>query len=658
MNKLACMLSVASLALMGCATHNQDESDTINSASPVTFEDISEKIGLVSDPTWKYGGPAVADVDNDGVYDFMLTNHHIEPAQYFKGNADGTLTEGPKINRTDVHGIAPGDFDGDGDNDLLVAVGGGNGSNPKPPRMLRNDDGVFVDITDDVGINGYGARGRSVRWVDMDLDGDLDFLQINAQQVIGEDMPRNILFENLGNGQFQYREGGAFEKTEAERVLLTDFNGDHVTDLVTFSPLAIWEGSADFSFEDVTKEVLPEEAQHAEFVMTVADADIDNDGDFDLYVARGKTYYETANNSYDFDAETGRLDLRDEGNKSHDGISFVADGNIVLSDFSHWARGVDLTLPVYLGKDKVKLAVEPVAVPKGKKVDNGKVTADAPFYPTEVSPEQAMGFPNVFKEDGWYLGYLGDGVWRWEWHFSFNLAWDVRASVSGVSEVNPDWEPHDTRVQDLLLRNEGGKFVDITAQLPKEAFGNNWGVTNGDFNNDGLTDFFIYRFGKLRKRIADAMFINLGNNEFSTKLDHGANVLGQGGHGDMGAAFDYDFDGRVDLLNGDDDNGRWYMYKNTTKLEEDMNYVLLRVGYSSKNTDPYGATITVKTKNAEYHRRVGSAGAVHSQSMLNIAHFGLGDADTIEEIHVRWRDGEEVELKNRDSNQLIKIGSF
>ncbi|WP_018995543.1 CRTAC1 family protein [Hirschia maritima] len=640
------------ILLSGC----QGNEITEHESKGIEFVEITDEIGLKSVPTWKYGGPAIADLNHDGHYEFLLTNHHIEPAQLFWGQKDGNIREhNVPIAKFDVHGIAPGDYDGDGDNDVLVSLGGGNGSKPQPPRLLRNDDGKFVDVTDEVGIAHLGARGRSVRWVDMDLDGDLDFLQINARQVVGEDMPRNILFENLGDGSFKYREGGEFENIEAERVLLTDFNNDHITDLILFSPLSIWQGQTGFGFEEVTEAILPENVRSAEHVMAVADADIDNDGDLDLYIARGKTYYEIANNSYHFDRVSGRLDIRDEGNKGHDGIGFLAGEEITLSDFSHWARGTNMTFPVYLGADKTVLDVPPL--PDGYRRDSGKVIEGVPSSPVMVPAEAALGFPETFKENGWYLGYIGNGQWRMEWHLDANLAWDIRASIQGVSRVRADWQPQKLDVPDLLLKNDGGQFIDISQNLPVESRGNNWGVTNGDFNNDGLSDFFVFRFGELRKRVQDALMVNQGDMSFLSNLVHGANVLDQGGHGDMGAAFDYDFDGRVDLLSGDDDDGRWHLYKNETEFEG-SNYALFRIGYSTAGVDPYAAEITIKTPNKTLFKRIGSAGAVHSQSQLNIVHFGLGDDEKINSVNIRWRTGEEIELDDAQLNQLISVGKF
>lgn len=635
--KYSILLVIALVYLLTAACTSQMGTSTPAQNTMVQFSEVTESVGINSHATWKYGGPSVADLNNDGRYDLILSNHHVKPAQLFWGNAANSFTEhGTPIAAGDVHGIAAGDYDLDGDNDLLVSKGGGNGKQPKPPRLLRNDEGQFTDVTNTAGIAQLGARGRAVRWIDLDSDGDLDLLQINAGQILGETGPRNILFENTGDGQFLYRSSPDFEKIDAERVLITDFNGDHIPDLVAFTPLSLWQGNDNFTFTDLSANRLPKDFAGREHVMAAAEADIDNDGDLDLYLARGKTYYEIANNAVSFNSKTGRLDLRDEGNTGHDGISFSAAGDIKLHDFYHWPRGMDIILPVYLGANQILLDTpDKVAV--------------------HISPEQAKGFPKKIDENGWYLGYLGEGEWRLEWLLKDNLAWDLRASISGVSDVRPDWEPQDLRVPDILLRNDGDGFSDISNSLPVESLDNNWGVTAGDFDNDGLNDFFIYRFGELQQGVEDVLLLNKQARHFLAFTQHGANSPREGSHGDMGSAFDFDLDGKLDVLSGDDDAGRWHLYKNTT-LNSHNNYVLVRVAYSARGTDPMGAEIEINTSAGKQIKRVGSAGAVHSQSLLNIAHFGLGAEKQINNIIVRWRDGTQQQASGLKVNQLHVFG--
>ncbi|MBJ7880144.1 CRTAC1 family protein [Gelidibacter salicanalis] len=623
---------LVSIFIIACA--KVDEKEPV-----VKFYEVTEKVGLNTDKNWKYGGPTVADISNNGRYDLLLGNHDTSPIQLFLAKPDGTFTEQKGLfPRADLHGIAAGDYDKDGDLDLLIALGGGNGLTPQPQRLLRNDNGRFVDVTEDSGLSEMGARGRSVRWIDLDNDGDLDFLQINAEQMANENIPRNILFENNGDGTFTYRKSIAFENIDAERLLISDFNNDGVLDIITFSPynpIEFWQGNNDFTFTDVSKQWLPEELISTNQVLAVAELDIDNDGYLDYYLARGKSIYQIANNSVNFNEEKQRLDLRDEGNKSHDGITFYSEGDIKLFDFYRFPRGADKpTIPLFIG--------------------NSKTMQVMPSEAISVAKEVAEGFPEELEESGWYLGYLGRGKWRLEWLLKSDLAWDLRASITGVTKVEPDWEPQNLGVQDILLKNDGTKFTDFTDILPKESSENNQGVISGDFNNDGHNDLFIYRFGELKQRIPDVLFINDKIGGFSTMFNHGATpkVLGDS-HGDMGAAFDYNLDGKLDILSGDDDNGQWHLYQNDTS--PDNNYLLLRVGSSKTGVDTYGAKVKITTQSGSQHKLIGSGSASHSQSLLNIVHFGLGKDDIIKNIEVTWRTGETVSLKDVAVNQLKSI---
>ena len=639
MNVLASAITLSILA--GCQSSISQENSTEHINTDLVFTDVSEQVGLISQPAWKYGGPSVSDINNDGYYDFLLTNHDTTPIRLFMANGDNTYSRTKDIfNKADLHGISAGDFDLDGDNDILISLGGGNGKKPQPQRLLRNDNGNFVDATVEAGISEMGARGRSVRWVDLDNDGDLDFLQINAEKMVNEAAPRNILFENNGDGTFSYHKNSSFEDIDAERLLITDINNDAKADMIafnTYSQASVWLGNNDFTFKNVTDAYFPKGSDKYKSIVSVAQADIDNDGDLDYYFARGKLHYTIANNSLSFNEKVGRLDIRDEGNKSHDGITLHAKSSVELSDFYHFPRANLLkSMPVFLGANKTEIGTPVTAV--------------------TVTQKQALGFPEKITKTGWYLGYLGKNTWRLEWMLADNLAWDVRASIKGLLNYTPDWTPQNRNISDVLLRNDGNKFTDISHVLPKETDHNNWGVTPGDFNNDGFNDFFVYRFGELKERIADVMLINNGDETFTTKVMESATTeIGQDSHGDMGTAFDYNLDGKIDLLSGDDDNGLWHMYQNNTDMVGN-HYLLTRIGYSLTGIDPMSARVTITTDSGSQTKLIGSTSASHSQSLLNIAHFGLAKDKRVNEIKVRWRDGSEVNLKNIKSNSIKLIG--
>ncbi|MGV2986426.1 FG-GAP-like repeat-containing protein [Vibrio sp. E150_011] len=601
------------------------------------YEDISVKAGLDKVNSLKYGGPSVADINNNGYYDFVVNNHNEESSKLYWNNGDGTVTKHhTDLSRWymhDLHGTSFADYDNDGDLDLILAQGGGNGRNPSRNNFYHNNNGEFVLYTGDVGIE-RGARGRGSKWGDFNKDGKLDFVMINERGLYKE-TPQHHFYENMGDGKFKLRSVEGIENETPERALITDLNNDGIDDIILYGhrdTMSVWLGNGDFTFTNITSQ-FPKALRDAKQISAVVDLDIDNNGRTDLYFARGNEFEHGRGESpsVDFDPETKQFSIKPRPYFGKEQWQFTADGTLKLDNYyflgQNGFRHKDY--PIFLGKDK-----NATAVPSGGEF--------------EFSADDAQGWPDDINKSGVYFGHIGNGQWKAALVRKGDIFWAYKFNLTGVTSYNLDFTPENRNRRDFLIRNDGDKFVDVSEEWQIPRGGNAQGVTTGDFNNNGQQDLLVYRWGNVNHRISDLMLLN-NNGRFEAVTMHGASDVGGPGYGDMGQAFDFDMNGRTDILSGSE-FGEWYLYSNQT--EGIGNYASVRVGYSPKdNIDPIAATVTVKTADGEWRKRVGSAGEIFSQSLLNIVHFGVGDAEEIESIVVTWRNGESVAFRNKAVNQ-------
>ncbi len=607
------------------------------------YTDITTSAGIVDDPSLKYAGPTIADIDNDGDYDLVLNNHNDSPSKLYWNNGDETFTKNAADlalwKQMDLHGSAAGDYDNDGDLDLLMTLGGGNGSSPTPPVFYRNDNGTLVRSDAAVGIT-KGARGRSPRWADLDYDGDLDLILVNAEGINGDNGEQHLFYENNGDGTFKTRNVAGVEDANGERILVTDIDNDHIEDIIIFSPISVWKGNGDFTFTNVSNAWLPAAVNGSHSITSMVDVDVDNDGDLDLYLAKGPGYFGISNNnSADFLPELGKLDLNGSGSQGTLPFEIKADGNITLSKFGIVTRNAYTGgFPIFLGSSLTEAAI---------------TLADADET-LEIAQADASGWSETRTQNGLYIGHIGNGVWKVEYVRNADIYWSIHTTFTGLKEFTPTgWTPYNRNHQDILLINQGNTFTDGSDawNIPKS--GNHWGVTSGDFNNDSYPDLYVYRYGYLRNRVSDYMLINNGQGKFEITTSHAVNNIGAASHGDMGQAFDFNLDGKVDIFNGDDEDGVWHLYKNT--MSNNNNYTIINVGYApNSNVDALSAEVTITTNSKTFKKRVASAGEGHSQSLLNLVHFGLGAETAIESVVVRWRNGETLTILDEPVNTIIR----
>jgi hypothetical protein len=209
--------------------------------------------------------------------------------------------------------VAVGDYDGDGDDDLFLTDSGEG----RPNRLLRNElrpSGrlAFTDVTREAGVAG-GNDSRSIvsdaLWFDADNDGRRDLLVAR--------FGTPLLYRNLGSGRFREmaKEAGLAKFGNTISAIAFDYDGDGRLDLLFgnyFQPVdllalttphvlpndldnavngggaMLWRnvtrpGSGDLRFVETTQ---PAGLSHLDgWTLDAGHADLDNDGDQDLYLA-------------------------------------------------------------------------------------------------------------------------------------------------------------------------------------------------------------------------------------------------------------------------------------------------------------------------------------------------------------------------------------
>ena len=260
-------------------------------------------------------GIGVVDLDGDGIFDLVQPRNHRVTADerdltLFRGIGDGTFERAvdlPWVSSWNPVGIVAFDYDTDEDLDIFVAVDGGSS------RLFRNDgDMTFVDVTLEAGIDLDGVRAYTAAAADVDGDDDLD-LYVGAwnQGSEFEGSAPNFLLVNQGDGTF-------VDGTEAAGVAcngystlgqgFADLDGDGDQDLYVandFFPDCLYENQGDGTFVDVAEAAgIGLGAKHA---MGVAIADMDADGWLDIFVTDDNGTDDTPGNAVYFNRGEGTL---------------------------------------------------------------------------------------------------------------------------------------------------------------------------------------------------------------------------------------------------------------------------------------------------------------------------------------------------------------
>ncbi|HAD05082.1 MAG: hypothetical protein A2091_12615 [Desulfuromonadales bacterium GWD2_61_12] len=281
------------------------------------FVDVSVAAGVADDGLGK--GVAFADINNDGFVDIYVSNKGGANKLYLnKGNGtfeDITAKAGKGIDDPGFTlGSVFGDYDNDGHIDLYLARGGqyeldGN-------RLFHNNgDNTFTDVTATAGV-GLKAFTYGASFADFDNDGNLDLYC--ATYGPGS---KNVLYRNNGNGTFSdvTDMAGVGDRSWSWMGVWADVNNDNFVDLYVVNgrypvgePNKLYINNGNGTFTDTTKKAGVEDPNWG---LGAAFADVDNDGDQDLFVSN----YVGPNNLYLNDGKGGFAKATSQIKGSHDG---------------------------------------------------------------------------------------------------------------------------------------------------------------------------------------------------------------------------------------------------------------------------------------------------------------------------------------------------
>ncbi|MFN2251144.1 MAG: CRTAC1 family protein [Anaerolineae bacterium] len=402
-------------------------------------------------------------------------------------------------------------------------------------------------------------------------------------------------------------------------------------------------------------------------------ADVDGDGDLDLYVGNGHTGYNVADQLFigagdgTFKNESLRLVGRGFG-----GTSSPSDGSMAC-DFDN-DGDLDIFVAVYgvsnSGAQNLLWINDGEGYFQDKAVERGVASLPGGNYYRSDMDQGRKPEPN--KGPGEYIGGNGFGVDCID--FNNDGYMDIlMADISHPTEFPPGYAGWPQDQIDAL--NYSRRWSDPSQILINQGPAGGWSFVNewidrglafnegdidagaADIDNDGYADIAMSRDKKydgnysrwdqlgwlgLFHQQPDGMFVSVGETSGVNFPDDPEGKQRMRGSGNINWS-DLDHDGDLDLWLGAGPNTTTgHLFENKIGAENDWLAIRLEPGSDKVNSSALGTRVEVSTDSGTLLREVkGSRGTFNSMD-TRVVHFGLGEWSCDYELKVTWPDGKVV----------------
>jgi subtilisin family serine protease len=382
-------------------------------------------------------------------------------------------------------------------------------------------------------------------------------------------------------------------------------------------------------------------------------ADLDGDGQKDLLVpgnVPGQTFSKVIFRqiaAHQFEADVPAGEFQNSGSSVHLGLDYNGDGLVDLLALGGFR------LRLFRNDGGMSFTeVTDAALPD--MLYNGQTFNDA-----VLADYDNDGFADVIATGGarglFILRNRGDGTFEYATPYTnvpLVQAQDLALGDfdnDGYMDIFAGDDPGSGPANRLLHNNGDGTFSDITEEAgavyevdPANRPAAYRGSEAFDFDNDGWLDIFV-QCGDNDASPTARLYRNTGIGTFTDET--ATHISLPSGVRYTATYDDYDADGDVDIYLSDSLFGTAGFFRNfATSLAAPNHWVRISLEGTQSNYRALGARVTVRAGGLTQIRDV-----THGEIASQPVHFGLGDADNIDEVIIRWPSG----MVQRHINQPV-----